>query len=174
MTTLRSSNEEEILAITINRKLAFRQNIKKNLRKAGQIMSPSPRYVDKNKRRINILQFQSNYCRLVWVFCQRRSNSLNNKAQERAVRLTYNNQLTNFGTILSKCNKITIHQINLQVLMTEIFKVINNIVPSRICSLFETFENIHNASYFQILSSFRPLFSFTYNCNYGKYSRYFL
>ena len=58
--------------------------------------------------------------------------------------------------------------------MTEIFKVINNIVPSRICSLFETFENIHNASYFQILSSFRPLFSFTYNCNYGKYSRYFL
>ena len=95
MTTLRSSNEEEILAITINRKLAFRQNIKKNLRKAGQIMSPSPRYVDKNKRRINILQFQSNYCRLVWVFSQRRSNSLINK-------------FTNYKTLLSKCNDIII------------------------------------------------------------------
>ena len=95
MITLRSSNEEEILAITINRKLAFRQNIKKNLRKAGQIMSPSPRYVDKNKRRINILQFQSNYYRLVWVFCQRRSNSLMNK-------------FTNYKTLLSKCNDIII------------------------------------------------------------------
>ena len=108
------------------------------------------------------------------MFCQRRSNIRNNKVQEGAVWLTYNNQLTNFGTLLSNCNRTTLHQRNLQVLMTEIFKVINNIVPSIISFLFETFENIHNASCFQILSSFRPPFCFTYNCNYGSCSCYFL
>ena len=112
MTTLRSSNEEEILAITINRKLAFRQNIKKNLRKAGQIMSPSPRYVDKNKRRINILQFQSNYCRLVWVFCQRRSTNLP------ITKLSYLSAMTLLYLYL--------------VLMTEIYKIKNNVSSNNV------------------------------------------
>ena len=76
-----------------------------------------------------MVKFQLNYCPLVWMFCPRRSNNLINIVQERALRITYNDQQTNFKSLLSNHNEITIHQRNLQVLMTEIYKIINDIAP---------------------------------------------
>ena len=68
-----------------------------------------------------------NYCPLVWMFCPRKSSNLINKVQERAaLRKTYNDQLTDFKYLLSNHNEITIHQRNLQVFMTEIYKKINH------------------------------------------------
>ena len=78
-----------------------------------------------------------NYCPLVWMFYPRRSSNLINKVQERALRITYNDQLTDFKSLLSNHNEITIHQRNLQVLMTEIYKIINHIAPPIMSSLFE-------------------------------------
>ena len=64
-----------------------------------------------------------NYCPLVWMFCPRKSSNLINKVQERAALCkTYNDQLTDFKYLLSNHNEITIHQRNLQVFMTEIYK----------------------------------------------------
>ena len=52
--TLKNSNEEVILGLTIDRKLTFHQHIKRICRKAGQNLSallrPSP-YLDTNKRK---------------------------------------------------------------------------------------------------------------------------
>ena len=62
------------------------------------------------------------YYLLVWIFCPRRSSNLINKVQERALRITYNDQLTDFKSLLSNHNETTIHQSNLQVLITEIMK----------------------------------------------------
>ena len=96
---------------------------------------------------------QLNYCPLVWMFCTRRSSNFINKVQERALCMTYNNQLTDFKSLLSNHNEITIHQRNLQVLMTEIYKIINHIAPPIMSSLFEIRENTHNTRYFQVLSN---------------------
>ena len=71
------------------------------------------------------------------MFCPRRSSNLINKVQERALRMTYNDQLTDFKSLLSSHNEITIHQTNLQVLMTEIYKRINHIAPTVMSSLFK-------------------------------------
>ena len=82
--TLRNSNKEEILGIIIDRKLTFHQHIKSICRKAGQKLSALIRLspcLDTKKRRImstSMIKSQFNYCPLVWIFCQRRPDSLIN------------------------------------------------------------------------------------------------
>ena len=112
---LRSSNEEEILGVTIDTKLTFHQRIKKMCRKASEKLSAlltlSP-YLDINKTKTTcttMVKSQLNYCPLVWTFCPRRSSNLINKFQERALRITYNDQLTDFKSLVSNHNEITIH-----------------------------------------------------------------
>ena len=59
------------------------------------------------------------------------SRSLNNKINrihERALRLVYQNNLS-FSELLDLDNSVTVHQKNLQVLVTEIYKVKNGIAP---------------------------------------------
>ena len=56
-------------------------------------------------------------------------------------------------SLLSNRNEITIHYRNLQVLMTQIYKIINHIAPPIMSSLFEIRENTHNTGYFQVLSN---------------------
>ena len=128
--TLKNSNEEETLGVPVDRKLTFYQHIKKMCRKAGQKLRALLRlslYLYTNKRKTIytiMVKSQLNYCPLVWMFCPRRSSKLINKVQERALLITYNDQLTDFKSLLSHHNEITIHQRNLQVLMTEMCKII--------------------------------------------------
>ena len=70
------------------------------------------------------------------MFCSRQSNNLINKVLERGVRLIYRDETRDFQQILRKRNEITIHQRNLQVLMTEVYKIIKGIAPSIMNSLF--------------------------------------
>ena len=100
-----------------------------------------------------MVKSQLNYCPLVWMFFRRSSSGLINKVQERALCITCNDQLTDFKSFLSNHNEITIHQRNLQVLMTEIYKILNHIAPPIMSSLFEIGENTHNTRYFQVLSN---------------------
>ena len=55
--------------------------------------------------------------------------------------------------LLSNHSEITIPQRNLQVLMTEIYKIVNHIAPPIMSSLFEIRENTHNTRCFQVLSN---------------------
>ena len=87
------------------------------------------------------------------MFCPRRSSNLINKVQEITVRITYNDQLTDFKSLLSNHNEITIYQRNLQVSMTEIYKIINHIAPPIMPSLFEIRENTLNTRHFEVLSN---------------------
>ena len=87
------------------------------------------------------------------MFCPRRSSNLINKVQERALRITYIDQLTDLKSLLSNHNEITLQQRNLQVLMTEIYKIINHIAPPIMSSLFKIRETTHNTRYFQVLSN---------------------
>ena len=117
--TLKIINVEEIL--TIDRKLTFHQHIKKMCRKAGQKLGSFLRlspYPDTNKSKViytTMVKSQLNYSPLVWIFCPRRSNNLINKFQERALIITYNDQLTDFKYLLLNHSEMTIYQRNFQV-----------------------------------------------------------
>ena len=64
------------------------------------------------------------------MFPPRRSSNHINKVQERALCITYNDQLIDLKSLLSNHNEITIHQRNLQVLMIEIYKIINQVLSN--------------------------------------------
>ena len=89
---------------------------------------------------------QQQYVKFVQLQQSRNQNDLN-------LHITYNDQLTDFNSLLSNQNEITIHQRNLQVLMTEIYKIINHIAPPIMSSLPEIRENTNNTRYFQVLSN---------------------
>ena len=79
------------------------------------------------------------------MFCQRQSNILKNKVHERAFRLIYQDN-SNFKVLLEKQIEFLIHQRNLQVLMTEIYKILNDIAPPLMKSLFQLRRNFQEHS----------------------------
>ena len=71
---------------------------------------------------------QFNYCPLVWIYYSRQSNNSINRVHERDLRLTCRNETNKeFQQILREKNEPTIHQKNLQVLMNEVYKIVNGI-----------------------------------------------
>ena len=69
------------------------------------------------------------YCLLVWIFQSRKLNSRANKLHERAVRTVYQDYASSFTELLEKDNSTTIHNRNIQLLATKLFKVKNGLSP---------------------------------------------
>ena len=65
------------------------------------------------------------YCPPVWMFHSSKLNSRVNKIQERALRIVYQDYASSFTKILEKDNPTAIHNRNIQLLATELFKVKN-------------------------------------------------
>ena len=72
--------------------------------------------------------------------------------QESLLSINCNDLLTHFKSLLLNYNKITTHQENLQVLMTETYKT-NHTASSLMPSLFEIRRNSHSKRHFQVLSN---------------------
>ena len=84
-----------------------------------------------------MIKFQFNYCPLVWMFCSRQSNNLINKICEWSLRISYKDQKTIYQNLLETHKELTIHQRSLQVLLTEIYKIVNDVAPLIMNSLSE-------------------------------------
>ena len=155
---LKNCKEFEVLGITIDRNLNFKGHIKNICRKAGQKLSALLRissHINTDKKSLlykSMIKSQFAYCPLVWMFCFRQSNNLINKVHERALKLIYQDN-SNFEVLLEKQHDFSIHQRNLQVLMTEIYKIVNGIAPPIMNSLFMFRLNQHNLRNFQELST---------------------
>ena len=68
------------------------------------------------------------------------SRVLNNRVNnicERALRLTYSDNKFSFKQLLEKDHSVTIHHKNLQALVTETFKVKNNLATDIMKDVFE-------------------------------------
>ena len=52
-----------------------------------------------------------------------------NSLHQRALRVVYRDYITTFSKLLSKDKSVTIHQRNLQLLATEVFKIKNELIP---------------------------------------------
>ena len=64
-----------------------------------------------------------------------------NSLHERALRVVYRDYNATFSELLSKDKSVTIHQRNLQLLATEIFKTKNELNPKIMEEIF-TFKNV--------------------------------
>ena len=120
--TIKSSEEVEILGIKIDNNLNFNNHINLISRKAGQKLSTLLRISSnlnmKQKKLLykSVIKSQFNYCPLVWIFCSRQSNNLINKTHEPSLRISNKDQKTS-------------HLRNLQVIITDICKIVNGVTP---------------------------------------------
>ena len=98
------------------------------------------------------IKSQFGYCPLVWMNHSRKLNNRISRIHERALRVAYNDNVSSFQELLLKDNSVTIHNRNLQFLVTEMFKVklgispviLNNVFESRDCSY-----NLRNITQFK-------------------------
>ena len=74
------------------------------------------------------------------MFQSRKLNHRINSTHVRALRTTYHDYQSTFRQLLQKYNSVTIHQRNLQVLATEIFKAKNDLSPEIMKEVFELKE----------------------------------
>ena len=144
----KNSTEEKLLGVKFDSKLSFESHITSLCKKASQKLHALARishYMDLNKRRSLMKAFitsQFSYCPLIWMFHSRNLNNKINRIHERALRLVYQNNLS-FTELLDLDNSVTVHQKNLQVLVTEIYKVKPGIAPEIMKDIFE----LQNPSY---------------------------
>ena len=138
-----SKSRIKLLGIHRDNRLNFDYHVSQLCKKASKKLHALARifkYVETSKRRVLVNSFitsQFSYCPLIWMFHSRKMEHSINKIHERALRLIYpsDSKLT-FKELLNKNKTVSIHQKNLQVLATEIFKVKLNISREILKELF--------------------------------------
>ena len=76
------------------------------------------------------------------------SRTINNKinhVHERCLHVIYNDKIPSFKELLERDRSVPVHNRNLQILVTEMFKVYNNITPPIFTGIF----NKRNPNYHQ-------------------------
>ena len=105
-------------------------------------------YMDAKKQRVLMNAFitsQFSYCPLIWMFHSRTLNNRINKIHEKALRLVYKNERFSSFDDLSKRNKsVSIHQKNLQIPATEIYKTKNDLGPKIMQDTFHFTQKPYN------------------------------
>ena len=79
----------------------------------------------------------------MWICHSRSLNNKINRIHERALRLVYQNNLS-FSELLDLDNSVTMHQKNLQVLVTQIYEVKNGIAPDIMNNIFKLQDPSYN------------------------------
>ena len=72
---------------------------------------------------------QFSYCPVIWMFHDRKVNNKINKIHERALRIAFKDALSKFEDLLMTAASVIIHQRNLQLLTTEIYKNKHDLNP---------------------------------------------
>ena len=90
------------------------------------------------------VNLQFGYCPLIWMFHNRTLNNRINRIHEQALRIVYRDKTSNFTELLQKDNVVTVHQRNLQVLATEVYKVKMGLAPQLIKELFPLSTHAYN------------------------------
>ena len=89
----------------------------------------------------------------ICMFSSWKSNNLINKIHGKSLRVIDDNKESDFQTLQEDHNELTIHQRNLQALMTDVCKRLNGYTPPIVGILFLFRENIHNIRDFQVISN---------------------
>ena len=147
-------NEERVklLGVNVEGSLNFDFHVNTLLKKASKKYHALERvcnYLNKKKRCILMSTFitsQFSYCPLVWMSHGRTMNNRINKIHEKALRLVYKDE-TNLSfdyDLLKKDKSVSIHQRNLQILATEIYKVRNDLGPEIMKDIFHFVQKPYN------------------------------
>ena len=137
----------------------LKQLCKKVSNKLNALTRIAP-HLDQDQKKLIYNSFftgQLSYCPLIWTYCSRQSNHLINRLQERALRITYNDYDSSFPELLEMSNESTVHIRNIKVLMTEIYKFLNDLSPPIMSDIFEKHEDHYSLRNPRSLASKRKM-----------------
>ena len=139
------SNEKivNLLGVTVDNKLSFERHLNLVCKKVSHKLHALARvskFISKKKLRVIMKTFimsQSSYCPLVWMCHSRTLNNKINKLYERTLRVVYDDRQSTFEELFNIDKSVTIHQRNLQVLATELYKVYLGLAPELMNDIFK-------------------------------------
>ena len=144
-----NSKCEKLLGINFDHKLNFDKHLSELCKKASRKINALSRitpYMNVSKKRILMNAFfksQFSYCPLIWMCHSRANNNKINRLHERCLRIAFSDKQSSFETLLEKDSSVSIHNRNLQILATEMYKIKNNLFPPIIADLFEQRNEQH-------------------------------
>ena len=128
-TKISSLAKLKLLGVNFEGTLNFDYHLNTLLKKANKKyhnLSRACNYMDTKKRCVLMNAFitsQFSYCPLVWMFHSRNMNNRINKIHEKALKLVYKDEtFFSFDDLPKRDKSVSIHQKNLQILATEIYK----------------------------------------------------
>ena len=78
------------------------------------------------------------------MYYSRKLNNRINRIHERALRIAYHDQNSSFDELLIKDKSLTIHDRNIKILATEMFKTIKNLNPTFLKEVFPNSKKLIN------------------------------
>ena len=100
--------------------------------------------------------YSFNYGLLIWMCHSRENNNKINRLHERCLEIIYNDKRSSFNALLEKDGSISIHERNIKILTTEMFKVSKNLAPPQMHKIFKLKDQSqYNLRYNSLFS--RPL-----------------
>ena len=144
-----NSKCEKLLGINFDHNLNFDKHLSELCKKASRKINALSRitpYMNVSKKRILMNAFfksQFSYCPLIWMCHSRANNNKINRLHERCLRIVFSDKQSSFETLLEKDSSVSIHNRNLQILATEMYKIKNNLSPPIIADLFEQRNEQH-------------------------------
>ena len=104
---------------------------------------------------------QFNYYPLIWMYYSRENNNKTNRLHERCFRFIHNDKWSSFNALLKNDVSVSIHERNIKILATEMFKVSKNLALSQMHKIFKLNDQPHyNLRYNSLFS--RPLVNSVY------------
>ena len=148
---VRNEDSVKLLGIHLNNDLNFDYHVNQLCKKANRKLHALARiatYMDINKRRMlmkEFVSFQFSHCSQIWMFHSREMEHRINSIHKRALKLVYQDSpdLT-FQELLAKDKSVSVHQKNLQLLATEIFKSKSGVSPELMNDIFHFVKRPHN------------------------------
>ena len=149
--SIRNEDSVKLLGIHLNNDLNFDYHVNqlcKNASKKLHALARIAKYMDINKRRMLMKAFvssQFSYCPLIWMFHSRKMEHRINSIHKRALKLVCQDSpdLT-FQELLAKDKSVSVHQKNLQLLATEIFKSKTGVSPELMNDIFHFVKRPYN------------------------------
>ena len=159
---IKISLSEKILGLTTDNNLDFSDHISNTCKTANQKLNALFRVSanmnsDKCTLLINsFIKSHFSYCRLIWMFRNRKSMKKVNKIQERYLSLMTNNYELNYEELPHLTNKISPHQRCLNSLMTEVRKYLNGISADIMNDILAVSKHQYNSRHYDLFMTDRP------------------
>ena len=124
-----NGKNEKLLGVKFVHKLSFDDHISELCKKASRkihALSRVASHMKISKRRILMNAFfksQFSYFPLVWMCHSRANNGKINRLHERCLRIIHSDKQSSFEMLLEKDGSASLHNRNLQILATEMYKI---------------------------------------------------